>query len=65
MASATRPGNLLLDESSVNLAVRVVFVQVHPCTIRNYAVSTVGADEDHILRVDNIRRAFEKSIINN
>ena len=54
----------LLDESGVNLAVRVVFKQVHPRTIRNDRVSAVGADKDHILRVDNIRRAFEKSIIN-
>lgn len=55
----------LLDESGVNLAVRVVFMQVHPRTIRNYAVSTVGADEDQIPDVDNIRRAFEKGVINN
>ena len=54
----------LLKKSGVNLALRVVFLQVYPCTIRNNAVSTVGADEDHILRVDNVRRAFEKSIIN-
>jgi len=54
----------LLEESGLNLAVRVVFMQMHPRTIRNDAVSTVGADKDHILCVDNIRCAFEKSVIN-
>jgi hypothetical protein len=58
-----KPFAELLEESGVNLAVRVVFMQVHPRTIRNDAVSTVGADEDHILRVDDIRRAFEKSVV--